>query len=224
MAKKVDEEHVPQTKRLLILIILHGGQSGITDCLRARRLCLLRKHQYQCSVVILRSSLLAQQSRTRHCHSCSSGYSCGEGSICDLRTQACCGCSQKKKKKAHYFKKKVLGKMLATKASEYTFTLTYTVNHVFRSFKSNDYSSKHISTFFFFFVFCLFRAEPTAYEGSQARSQIGAAATGLHHSHSNTRSEPCLQPTAQLTQHQILNALSKGRNRTQVLMDTSRVR
>ena len=37
----------------------------------------------------------------------------------------------------------------------------------------------------FFFVFCPFRAAPTAYGGSQARSQIGAVATG--HSHSNAR-------------------------------------
>ena len=35
---------------------------------------------------------------------------------------------------------------------------------------------------------CLFRAAPTAYGGSQARCQIRAVATGLHHSHSNARS------------------------------------
>ena len=38
-----------------------------------------------------------------------------------------------------------------------------------------------------------------AYEGSQARGQIRAAATGLQHSHSNVRSEPCLRATPQLT-------------------------
>ena len=37
-----------------------------------------------------------------------------------------------------------------------------------------------------------------AYGGSQARGQIGAIAEGLHHSHSNTRSEPHLEPTPQL--------------------------
>ena len=47
---------------------------------------------------------------------------------------------------------------------------------------------------FFSFVFC-FRAIPTAYGASQARGQNGAAATYLHHSHSNTESEPCLRPT-----------------------------
>ena len=50
--------------------------------------------------------------------------------------------------------------------------------------------------------FCLFafsRAAPVAYGGSQARDLIGAVAAGLHQSHSNTRSEPRLQPTPQLT-------------------------
>ena len=51
--------------------------------------------------------------------------------------------------------------------------------------------------FFFFFVFS--RAAPVAYGGSQARDKIGAVAAGLRQSHSNVGSEPCLQPTAQLT-------------------------
>ena len=37
-----------------------------------------------------------------------------------------------------------------------------------------------------------------AYGGSQARSQIGAIAADLHHSHSNAISKPCLWPTPQL--------------------------
>ena len=49
----------------------------------------------------------------------------------------------------------------------------------------------------FFLVFS--RAAPMAYGGSQARGLIGAAAASLHHSHSNARSEPRLQPTPQLT-------------------------
>ena len=50
------------------------------------------------------------------------------------------------------------------------------------------------------FYFCLsFRAVPTAYGGSQARGRIGAAATGLHHSHSSARSEMHLQPIPQVT-------------------------
>ena len=42
------------------------------------------------------------------------------------------------------------------------------------------------------FVCLLFRAAPEAYGGSQARGLIGAMAAGLHHSHSNARSEPHL--------------------------------
>ena len=52
---------------------------------------------------------------------------------------------------------------------------------------------------FFFLVFLPFSwAAPAAYGGSQARGLIGAAATGLRQSHSNTGSEPHLQPTPQL--------------------------
>ena len=32
----------------------------------------------------------------------------------------------------------------------------------------------------FLFIFCLFRAIPMAYGGSQARGQVGAVAAGLH--------------------------------------------
>ena len=44
----------------------------------------------------------------------------------------------------------------------------------------------------------LFRATPAAYGGSQARGQIRATAASLHHSYSNTGSEPCLRHTPQL--------------------------
>ena len=52
--------------------------------------------------------------------------------------------------------------------------------------------------FFFFFVFS--RAAPAAYGGSKARGLIGAIATSLHYSHSNTRSlihwtRPGIKPT-----------------------------
>ena len=49
----------------------------------------------------------------------------------------------------------------------------------------------------FFFFFLLFRAAPTAYGGSLGRGQIGAIATGLHHSY--TRFKLHLQTTSQLT-------------------------
>ena len=50
----------------------------------------------------------------------------------------------------------------------------------------------------FFFFFCLFRATHAAYGGSQARHLIRAVAAGLRQSHSNTGSEPHLQPTPEL--------------------------
>ena len=52
--------------------------------------------------------------------------------------------------------------------------------------------------FILFFVFCLFRATPAAYGGSQARGRVEAIAAGLCHSHSNSRSELRLRPTPQL--------------------------
>ena len=58
-----------------------------------------------------------------------------------------------------------------------------------------------ISTVFFIYLFIcfgLFRAEPVAYGGSQARGGIGFVASCLRHSHSNAGSEPHLQPTPQL--------------------------
>ena len=53
-----------------------------------------------------------------------------------------------------------------------------------------------------------------AYGGSQAR--------GLHHSHSNKGSELHLQPTPQFIA--MLDRLSKVRDRTHILMDTSWIR
>ena len=75
-----------------------------------------------------------------------------------------------------------------------------------------------IYLYFLFFVFCLFRAKPMAYGGSQARSQIrAAAATAM-------RDPGCIFDLHHSSwQHQILNPLSKARDQTHVLMDTSRV-
>ena len=62
--------------------------------------------------------------------------------------------------------------------------------------------------YLFIYFFCLLSfvvvvaiswAAPEAYGGSQARGRIGAVATGLRQSHSNSGSEPRLQPTPQLT-------------------------
>ena len=55
-----------------------------------------------------------------------------------------------------------------------------------------------IFLFLFFLSFCLFWGRTASYGGSQARALIGAIATGLRQSHSNTGSELRLQPTPQL--------------------------
>ena len=58
----------------------------------------------------------------------------------------------------------------------------------------------HAFTFFFFFVFLPFLG-PLLWHMKVPRLGvlIRAVATGLRQSHSNARSEPCLQPTLQLT-------------------------
>ena len=76
---------------------------------------------------------------------------------------------------------------------------------------------------FIYLFFGLFRPVSTAYGGSQARSWIGAVASGLHHSHSNARSEPHLWPTPQPRQCWILNPMSVARDWTCVLMDASQI-
>ena len=55
--------------------------------------------------------------------------------------------------------------------------------------------SSLVTKYLFFFFF--FRAAPTAYGGSQTIGLIGVVASGLHYS--SAGSEPCLQPTPQLT-------------------------
>ena len=78
---------------------------------------------------------------------------------------------------------------------------------------------------YFILFFCLFRAAPTAYEGSQARVPVGAIAASPCQSHSNVGSEPLLQPTPQLTANTgSLTHLGEARDWIQVLMDASRVR
>jgi len=74
-------------------------------------------------------------------------------------------------------------------------------------------------------VFLFFRVASAAYGSSQARGQIRDTATGLHNSHSNMGSKPCLWPTYTIThgQHQIPKPLSEARDGTIILMDTSRV-
>ena len=65
------------------------------------------------------------------------------------------------------------------------------IHYIFRSYFM-------VFTFIYSFLFFPLRAAPVAYGGSQAGGRIGAVDAGLHHSHSNTRSETRLQPTPQL--------------------------
>ena len=62
-----------------------------------------------------------------------------------------------------------------------------------------------------------------AYGDSQARGPIRAVAAGLHHSHSNNRYEPPLQPTPQFMATLVLNPLSETRNQTRHLMAPSQI-
>ena len=80
------------------------------------------------------------------------------------------------------------------------------------------------------FFLLLFRATPATYGSSQARGRIGVTAAGLCHSHSNARSElqglnqSCSWDLYQIfQQHYILNPLSRARDGTHILMDTSRI-
>ena len=68
--------------------------------------------------------------------------------------------------------------------------------------------------YYCYYYYCLFRAAPTPYGGSQARGRIGAVATGLNHSHSNGDNS---------RQHQILNPLREVRDRTRNLMVPSQI-
>ena len=78
--------------------------------------------------------------------------------------------------------------------------------------------------FFFLFLFILFfRADPAACGGSQARSRIGAAAAGPHHSYSNVGSKPHCNLHHNLWQRQVLNSLSEARGHICNLMVPSQI-
>ena len=80
--------------------------------------------------------------------------------------------------------------------------------------------------FFFFFLFLLFRPTPMAYGSSQTRGWIGVVATSLHHvhhSHINSGSEWVCDLHYSSRQCQIPDPLSEARDRTHILMDTSRI-
>ena len=72
------------------------------------------------------------------------------------------------------------------------------------------------------FIVFVFRAEPVAYGSSQAGGRIEAVASSLCHSHSNIESKPHLYLHHSSQQGQILNPLSEARDRTHILVHTSR--
>ena len=75
-----------------------------------------------------------------------------------------------------------------------------------------------------FFFFCLFRAAPMAFGGSQARGLIRAVAASLLQSPSNTRSELRLRPTPQLMAMPDPKPLIEARHGTRNLMVPSQIR
>ena len=70
-----------------------------------------------------------------------------------------------------------------------------------------------------YFIFVFLRAALVAYGSFQTRCWIGAAAASLHHSHSNTGSEPIWGLHHSLCQRQILNPLIELRDWTWILRD-----
>ena len=85
-------------------------------------------------------------------------------------------------------------------------------------------SSLRLSSFLFLYLFFFFlRAAPVACGSSQARSQIGATAAGLCHSHSNVDQNCVCDLHHNSQQWQILNSMSEARDQTHILKDPSQV-
>ena len=90
------------------------------------------------------------------------------------------------------------------KAAECTFPTGFVYDRKSKSLAHFSTDRKGIQKYntFYLFIFCLLSfvvvvvaiswAAPAAYGGSQARGLIGAVATGLRQSHSNSGSEPHL--------------------------------
>ena len=67
---------------------------------------------------------------------------------------------------------------------EHIYIHTHTYIHIYTHTYIYIYTLTHIYTYIY--IFCLFRATPVAYGGSQAEALIGAVAASLHHSHGNS--------------------------------------
>ena len=177
---------------------------------------------------------MAHGLRIQHCHCSGLGCCCGSGSILGLGNFHIPQVwpKQEKKKKRKRKKEKKRNKI---KKGNICLPVSQHWNRVAAGLRDPahgkvrrvphlyDFPQTPITPFFILF-YCLFKATPEAYGNSQARGPVRAAAASLCHSHSNSRSEPCLRPTPQRTQRWILNPLSGARDQTCILMDTSWVR
>ena len=105
---------------------------------------------------------------------------------------------------------KELNRSLRIRRTDFGTQILRTKTPAFRDFPNGVQNSEltkglcSTKSFYFFIFICwsffaFSRAVPAAYGGSQAKGLITATAADLHHSHSNARSEPHLQPTPQLT-------------------------
>ena len=90
---------------------------------------------------------------------------------------------------------------------------------------SNHPSTSFVFFLSFFFVFSVFffRAATSAYGGSQARGQIRAVATSLHHGHRTPDPSRICDPHHSSWQRRILNTRSEARDRTRNLMVPRRI-
>ena len=76
---------------------------------------------------------------------------------------------------------------------------------------------------YFCFFFFFFRARPEACGDSQARGQIRAAAAGLYPARA-TQDPSCVSDLHHSSQQRwVLNPLSEARDRTHILVDTTRI-
>ena len=82
------------------------------------------------------------------------------------------------------------------------FLIYFLYSSVYMLMPSSNFIMVFLYMYVCMYVFCLFATSwvaPAAYGGSQARGRVRAVVISLHQSHSNTGSEPRLQPTPQLT-------------------------
>ena len=90
-----------------------------------------------------------------------------------------------------------------------------------RWLEAENNTNIQLPAFFFFFVFS--GPHPQLMEIPRLQVKLELQAASLHHSHSNMGSETCCDLHHSSRQQWILNPLSKARDPTQVLTDTSQL-